>query len=202
MSLTQNPGPPWLSPQWKGCSPSLEKSWIPFTEECFVPSLVKICAVVLEKKILKFCQCIFAILLLSSFEKGRGPSFEQLKCPGWNLPSVSGGEDEDVKSQEQTNRRTKDRRGSQKITWTFSSGELKHRMDSKFMAIVSFAHYAVYISISMMKLITLRLTVLTLCFLYTLVYATLILNQILRVKTIKINMMFVIVRINTSSYWI
>lgn len=73
-------------------------------------------------------------------------------------------------------------------------------MDSKFMAIVSFAHYAVYISISMMKLITFRLTVLTMCFLYTLGYATLILNQILRVKTIKINMMFVIVRINNSSY--
>ena len=39
-----------------------------------VPSLVEIRPIILEK-ILKFCQCIFAISLLSLFGKGHGPSF-------------------------------------------------------------------------------------------------------------------------------
>ena len=42
-----------------------------------VPSLVEIGPVVLEKKIFKFCQCIFAISLFSPLQKGHGPSFEQ-----------------------------------------------------------------------------------------------------------------------------
>ena len=40
-----------LSPLWKGRGPSCEQSWIPFTQGCFVPSLVEIGSVVLEKKI-------------------------------------------------------------------------------------------------------------------------------------------------------
>ena len=34
----------------------------PFTKECFVLSLVEIGPLVLEKKIMKFCKCGFAIL--------------------------------------------------------------------------------------------------------------------------------------------
>ena len=51
-----------ISPPGKGRDPSFEQTWIPFTKEYFVPSLVGIGPVVLEKKILKFCQCIFATL--------------------------------------------------------------------------------------------------------------------------------------------
>ena len=54
--------------------------WI-LTQGCFVPSLVEIGSVVLEKKIFKFCQCIFAISLLSPLGKGQGPSFEQIWIP-------------------------------------------------------------------------------------------------------------------------
>ena len=39
-----------LSPLGKGRGPSIEQTWIPFTQECFVPSLVEIGPVVLEKK--------------------------------------------------------------------------------------------------------------------------------------------------------
>ena len=39
-----------ISP-WKGLGPSFEPPGIPFTQECFVPSLVVIGPVVLEKKI-------------------------------------------------------------------------------------------------------------------------------------------------------
>ena len=39
-----------LSPLWEGLSPSFEQTWIPFTQEDFVPSLVEIGPVVLEKK--------------------------------------------------------------------------------------------------------------------------------------------------------
>ena len=41
--------------------PLFEQTWIPFTQGYFVPSLVEIGSVVLEKKIFKFCQCIFTI---------------------------------------------------------------------------------------------------------------------------------------------
>ena len=38
------------SPLGKGLDTSFEHIWIPFTQGCFVPSLVKICPVILEKK--------------------------------------------------------------------------------------------------------------------------------------------------------
>ena len=38
-----------------------KETWILFTQGYFVPRLVEIDPVVLENKILKFCQCIFAI---------------------------------------------------------------------------------------------------------------------------------------------
>ena len=53
--------------------------------------LVEIGPVVLEKKIFEFCQCIFNISLLSSLEKGRGPSFDQIQIPfthGCFVPSL------------------------------------------------------------------------------------------------------------------
>ena len=39
-----------LSPLWKGQRPLFEQSWIPFTQGHFVPNLVEIGLVVLEKK--------------------------------------------------------------------------------------------------------------------------------------------------------
>ena len=45
------------------------KTCVPFIQTCSVSSLVKIGTVVLENKILKFCQCIFAISFLSPLEK-------------------------------------------------------------------------------------------------------------------------------------
>ena len=49
-----------------------EHSWMSFTQGCFVPSLVEIVPVGLKKKIFKFCQCIFAISLLSHLWKRPG----------------------------------------------------------------------------------------------------------------------------------
>ena len=43
----------------------------------FVPSLVEVCSLVLEKKMFKFGQCIVAILLLSPLEKNAETSFEE-----------------------------------------------------------------------------------------------------------------------------
>ena len=80
-----------LFPFGKGRGPSFEQTWIPFIQGCFVPSLVEIGSVVLEKKIFKFCQCIFAISQLSPLGKGRGPSFEQTWIPftrGCFVPSL------------------------------------------------------------------------------------------------------------------
>ena len=57
------------------------KPRVPFTQECFVPSFDEIGPVVLERKIFKFRQYIFAISLLSPLGKGRFPTFERTRLP-------------------------------------------------------------------------------------------------------------------------
>ena len=71
----------WLLPLGKGSGPSFEQTWIPFTQGCFVSSLVEFGPAVLEKKIFKSCQCNFTILQLPLFGKRNGPSFEQTWIP-------------------------------------------------------------------------------------------------------------------------
>jgi hypothetical protein len=62
------------------------------TRGWFIPSLFRIGQSVLEKNILKNCQCIFTILLLSLDPwAGRCPSFKQfwIPCPQeWFVPSL------------------------------------------------------------------------------------------------------------------
>ena len=102
---------------WKGQGPSFEQTWIPFTQRCFVPSLVEISPVVLEKKILKKNINMFSLfcnyLLL---EKGVALHlnllYPRIHCAkfGWNWPSDSWEDDENVKSlqtDKQTDRQTK-----------------------------------------------------------------------------------------------
>ena len=64
-------------PLEKGVALHLNKTWIPFTQGYFVPSLVESDSVVLEKKIFKSSQFIFINSQLSPLWEGRGPSFEQ-----------------------------------------------------------------------------------------------------------------------------
>ena len=57
---------------WEFIGSSFEQTWIPFTQGCFVSSLVKIGSVFLEKKIFKFHQCIFAIcVIISPWKRAR-----------------------------------------------------------------------------------------------------------------------------------
>jgi hypothetical protein len=60
-----------LSRLGEGLSPFIEQTWIPFTQRWFVPSLLKIGPVVLEKKIFKWPHPIFTFLWLhvSSFKE-------------------------------------------------------------------------------------------------------------------------------------
>ena len=51
--------------------PSFEQTGIPITQGCFVPSLVEIGLLVLEKKI------FWLLRNYHLFQKGRGPSFEE-----------------------------------------------------------------------------------------------------------------------------
>ena len=81
------------------------------------------------------------LVIISPWEKA-GPFFwtnliplhPRMLCAkfGWNWPSGSGEEDENVKSLQtdgqtdrRTDRQTTDDRWSEKLTWAFSSGELK-----------------------------------------------------------------------------
>ena len=46
---------------WEFIGYSFEQTWIPFTQGCFVPRLVEIGPMVLEKKILKIRECVFSL---------------------------------------------------------------------------------------------------------------------------------------------
>ena len=70
-----------ISPLWRGNGPFKWRNIHPFTRGCFAPSLFEIGPVVLEKKIFEFCQCHFAVLLLSLLGKGSCHSFEQIWIP-------------------------------------------------------------------------------------------------------------------------
>ena len=123
-----------LSTLGKGCGPSFEQSWISFSQECFVLSLVEICSVGLEKKILKvfifnaFCYFI----TISSWKRVCTfifPSPKDALCQVcWNWPSGFWAEDENVKCLQTDggqDRRMTDNGRSEILTWTFSSDELK-----------------------------------------------------------------------------
>ena len=174
----------------KGCGTSFEQNWISFIQGGFVPSFVEIGPIVQEKKILKFCQCIYAISL-SPLRKGCGPLFGQTWAPSpkdalwqvrlvlekkifqissvffyyfisispwkrvrpftlnylksfntnmlfvkcsWNWPTGSGEEDKNVSSfnnndnndNKANNDNGQDKLWSKKVTWAFSSDELKN----------------------------------------------------------------------------
>ena len=63
---------PFISPLERGCDPSFEQKWVPFTQECFVPSLVEISSVVLEKKIFLISLMYFHYFVIISPRKRAG----------------------------------------------------------------------------------------------------------------------------------
>ena len=94
-----------FAPLREGCGPSIELTWNPFTQSCFVQVWLKF-----DKRIFKFRQCIFAISLLSPLMKGATFRifFAQecfVQC-GWKWPSGSW-EDENMKINIHTDRQTK-----------------------------------------------------------------------------------------------
>ena len=117
----------------------LKNTWMIFTQECVVPSLVEIVPVVLEK-IFKFVQRILVFLFVNiSPLKRAGPFIwmnvrpyqQRMHCAkfGWNLARGSREENENVKSLRQRRwRRTTDKFWSEKLTWAFDSGELKTKI--------------------------------------------------------------------------
>ena len=103
--------------------PFIWTNWIPFTQGCFVPRLVKIGPVVLEEKIFLISSMYFHYFVIISPWKRAGPFVwtnlnplhPRMLCAkfGWNWPSGSEEEDENVKSLQtdwQSNRQTTDDR--------------------------------------------------------------------------------------------
>ena len=123
----------------KRAGPFIWKTWIPFTQGCFVPSLVEIGPVVLEKKILTFSSMYFHYFIIISPWKKAGPFIWtnlnplhlRMLCAkfSWNWPSGSGEEDGNLKGlqtdRQKDDRQTMNDKWSEKLTWAFSSGELK-----------------------------------------------------------------------------
>ena len=121
---------------------SFEQAWIPFTQRCFVPKLVEIGPVVLEKKISKFRKCVFSLFHnYLPLQRGRSLHLNKLESPSpknalcqvwmklaqwfwrrrWKCESLQTG----GQKGRQTDRQTKDEKWLEKPTWAFSSGELK-----------------------------------------------------------------------------
>ena len=87
-----------LSPLEEGCEPVFVKFWIPSIQRCFVPSLVEIGPVVLEKKIFLISSMYFHYFLIISPWKKAGPFIwiksnplhPRMHCAkfGWNFINV------------------------------------------------------------------------------------------------------------------
>jgi hypothetical protein len=86
---------------------------IPFTQIWFVPSLIEIGLLVLEKKILKNSLCIFTLLQLSLLGQGQSPSFELSLVRFWRSPKCKS-----LQTDERTEGRT-DRRTTRKAHLSF-----------------------------------------------------------------------------------
>ena len=71
----------FLSPIDKGRNPSFEQTWITLTQRCFVPSLVEIGPLVLEKKILKFVNVILQFCNYLPLENGGALHLNRLDSP-------------------------------------------------------------------------------------------------------------------------
>ena len=111
-----------------------------------MPSLVEIALVVREKNFFLICYfSIFRNYLPSEkggnlhLKKKLNPFYPRMRCAkvGWNCPSGFEEENENVKSlqqrqrlrQQQLRRLTMDKIWSEKLNWTFSSGELNNIYD-------------------------------------------------------------------------
>ena len=69
-------------PFWKERGPSFEGTWIPFTQECVVSSLVEIGQVVLEKIFLKIRLNVFSLFHYHlPLDKDRVPHLNKLESP-------------------------------------------------------------------------------------------------------------------------
>ena len=70
-----------LSPLGKGCGPSLEQTWIPFTQGWLSPTLVKIGLLIPEKKILNFFNVFFFFRNYLPLQKRMDLHLYKLKSP-------------------------------------------------------------------------------------------------------------------------
>ena len=98
-----------IIPFGKSCGPSFEKTWIPLTHGCFVPSMVEIGPMILEKVFLSsslYCHS-FVFCYYLPLENGVVLHLNKLKslhsmmlCTtfDWNEPSGSGEVEKNVKS--------------------------------------------------------------------------------------------------------
>ena len=113
----------------KRLGPSFEYTWIPTIQGCFVPCLVEIGPVVLEKKIFKYFQYNFTISLLSHvalhLNKLESPPSKDALCHVWLKLAQWFWRRSWTCEKFTDDRQTTDNRQSEKLTWVFISGELK-----------------------------------------------------------------------------
>lgn len=119
----------WLEKLYPGVISHFRNDWISFTQRCFVSSSVEVGQVVLKEKILKYCQCIFAISIVTCIiSKGVALHLPNLnpihprmlpKQFSWNWPS--GFIEEDKKKFFKSSQTVRWRKTGEKFTWVISS---------------------------------------------------------------------------------
>ena len=113
------------------CGPSFNKVIHPSPKDALCYVWLKLAYWFWKKWFLSFGSVFSLFLYYIPLEKA-GALHSKMICAktGWNWPSGSGEEDENVKSvrQQQQRRGTTDIFWSEKLTWAFGSGELKGKM--------------------------------------------------------------------------
>ena len=125
----------------KGWDPSFgEAKRISFSQGWFVPSLVEIGLLILEKKFFKFGNVFLLFCYYLPFEEGItlflktnfNPLYPRIRCAKFDWNWLSGSREEDKKCERFTITTTtssttnhNEQVSAEKLTWAFDSGELK-----------------------------------------------------------------------------
>ena len=108
-----------------------EQNWIPFTEGCFVPSLVEIDPVLMRRRFFNFVNVFLLFHNYLPLEEGGALHLNKFESPfiqgcvvpsvDWNWPSGSGEEDKNVKILQQRQRWKTNKFRSHNLTLDFGA---------------------------------------------------------------------------------
>ena len=137
-------------PLEKGMALNLKKTWIPFIQGCFEPNWMKLAQWFWRRRFLNIFNLILLFLYYLPLEKGAALHLNKLEspppknalCPVWLILAQwiwrRSRKLEKFKDRLRDRQTATDGRRSEKLTWAFSSGDLKRRCFSEISRIECF----------------------------------------------------------------